>query len=573
MRKEDSLEASQAQLGAPGQSNEALSFWLCGGLLALLFASILARDINRPFYGLHSWADAAAAWRAKGYLKYDLKYTKGLAVWAVGDPPSENPNRSLDHPQLGLFLPALDMIVFGINERSMRLGGIIRAVICLLLFLRILRGLLDDKTALLAGLLFVIFPITGFFGALAWLMPVHLLNLLAIWCYLVMLGSIRDGPEPKALHKWGLGLSLFFILQLRWEGVFYAMAIGAHYVFRCIRRKQFPEKALLAILIIAPLSSLILNFAVMAAGHGWDLQKLWSLFKWRAAKGEMTNVMPKFDWGMWFARFWEYALTNFTLPVLIIAIAYLTFGQLLVFTAGTTEKTPAGLARRFPQFWLFLMPAIFQLFILRGALWPHQYWEFPFAPFLAIAVALAIMSLADFLGKINRWAVNAGVVLLVGVIFISCMMGMDHYYNIRWQSPIMLKMFKDLNKKIPPDKALLSFEHFIVNQHSVKGPHYRPEYAWYLDREIVPAKVVRGGRINVAETVKNIRQKARTGRYPYYLIPLANESVPVINLLVKQYKFERIQGHPGEVTKDNKFFKRGMPTYIIFDLNSSVEGS
>ena len=131
----------------------------------------------------------------------------------------------------------------------------------------------------------------------------------------------------------------------------------------------------------------------MAAGHGWDLQKIWSLFVWRAAKGEMTNVMPKFNWGMWFTRFWQYALTNFTLPVLIIAIVYLTFGQLLVFAADTTEKAAATVKRQFPQFWLFLMPAVFQLFILRGALWPHQYWEFPFAPFLAIATALAINSL------------------------------------------------------------------------------------------------------------------------------------------------------------------------------------
>ena len=98
MKKEDSLN----------QSNKALNFWLCAGLLTVLLASIMARDISRPFYGLHSWKEAAAAWRARCYLKYDLEYTKGLAVWAVGDPPGKNPNRSLDHPQLGLFLPALD---------------------------------------------------------------------------------------------------------------------------------------------------------------------------------------------------------------------------------------------------------------------------------------------------------------------------------------------------------------------------------------------------------------------------------------------------------------------------------
>jgi hypothetical protein len=560
MKKENSLN----------QANKTLNFWLCAGLLALLLASTLARDINRPFYGLHSWADAAAAWRAKAYLKYDLKYTKGLAVWAVGDPPGENPNRSLDHPQLGLFLPALDMLVFGINERSMRIGGIIRAVICLLLFLRILRGLLDDKTALLAGLLFVIFPITGFFGTLAWLMPVHLLNLLALWCYLVILGSIKDGPEAKALHRWGLGLSLFFMLQLRWEGLFYAMAIGVHYVFRCIRRRQFPQKPLLAILIIAPLSSLILNFVVMAAGHGWDLQKIWSLFVWRAAKGEMTNVMPQFDWGMWFARFWQYALTNFTLPVLIIAIVYLTFGQLLVFMVDTTEKAAAPVKRRFPQFWLFLMPAVFQLFILRGALWPHQYWEFPLAPFLAIAAALAIMLLADSLGKISRWAANVAVVLVVGIIFISCMKGLDYYYNIRWQSPNKIKMFKDLNMMIPPDKALLSFEHFIVNQHSVKGPHYRPEIAWYLDREIV-----------VAYMPADIEKMAKTGRFPYYLMPGTHRDsraaayLPRLRSeLEKRYKMTRyVPGDPGQPARGGKPLRASMPAYFIFDLNSFVEGS
>ena len=144
-------------------------------------------------------------------------------------------------PKSNSAVNALDMLIFGVNERGVRIGGIIITVISLLLFLRILRGLLDDKTTLLAGLLFVIFPITGFFWAQAWLTPLSLVSLLAMWYYLVILGSIKDGPEAKALHKWGLGLSLFFMLQLRWEGLFYAMAIGVHYIFRCIRRKQFPQ--------------------------------------------------------------------------------------------------------------------------------------------------------------------------------------------------------------------------------------------------------------------------------------------------------------------------------------------
>jgi hypothetical protein len=536
-------------------SNKPSTFWFCVGLLVILLASILARDIDRPFYGLHSWQEAAAAWRARCFLKYDLSYTKGLALWEVGNPPSEKPNRSLDHPQLGLFMPAIDMLIFGISERGTRIGGIIRAVLSLLIFLRILRGLLDDKTAILAGLLFVIVPVTAYFGVRGWMM---VLSLLATWYYLVIIKAVKNTPEPRTYHKWLLAACLFLTLQMAWEGFFYALAIGVHYVFRCIHRKQFPEKALLTILIVAPLSSLVLDFTILASGHSWDWEKIWELYKWRAAKGEM----PEFIWGKWFEKMWEFAVTDFTLPVLIITIAYLTFGQLLVFKADTESKTPADVKRRFPQFWLFIMPALFQLFILKGALWKHQYWESPLVPFLAVATAQAIMLLSDLLAKISRLAANAAVVLLTGLIFIYCTMGTNYYYSIRWQSPAKIRMFEELNKKIPPNEDLLSFEDFIVNQHPAKGPHYRPEIAWYLDRRIV-----------AATTMEQITKDAATGRYPYYLIPDVRQLMPLIRQLAQRYKYQHVSGSDGETTKDGQFLKAGMPPYFIFDLKSSAGGS
>ena len=557
MKKPDRIKTSHTHQESPNlqsPSPNACTFWFCAALLVILLASIMARDIDRPFYGLHSWKEAAAAWRARCYLKYPLSYTKGLALWAVGDPPAEKPNRSLDHPQLGLFMPALDMAVFGVNERGARIGGIIRAVLSLLIFLTILRGLTDDKTTLLAGLFFVIFPLTGYFGVRGW---ITVASLLATWCYLVLIGSIRNGPAPKPYHKWALAISLFLALQFNWEGFFYAAAIGIHYVVRCIRRKQLPEKGLLAILILAPLASLVINFMVLAAGHGWDWQKVYALYKWRAAKGEMAEFL----WGPWFAKMWEFAVTNFTLPVLIIAIAYLTLGQLYVFAAPTTEKQATQTQRRFPQFWLFLMPAIFQLFVLKGALWRHQYWESPAVPFIAIAVALAIMLVKDIISKVNRPAANTAVVVLVVIIFVFCTKATNFYYHIRWQQPAKIEMFKDLNQKIPPDKALLSFEDLVVNQHPVKGPHYRPEYAWYLDREVVPAR-----------TLQQVQAYAATGEYPYYLVPLTNYTAPLVRELATRYKYEQIPGHDAEATKDGRFVRAGMYSYLIFDLTRPAGG-
>jgi len=534
------------------QPNKPLSFWFFAGLLVILLASLMARDIDRPFYGLHSWDEAGAAWRARNYLKYDFKYTKGFAVWAVGDPPTVNPNRSLDHPQLKIWLPTLEMRLFGMNEQAMRIGRIIRALISLLVFLIILRGLTNDKTALLTALIFILFPITGYFAGRSWVIPG---SLAAIWCYLVIIEALKNGPQPKTYHKYILAILLFLILQFAWEGFCYALAIGVHYVFRCIRHKQLPDKSLLAILIIAPLSSLLLNFIVMAAGHNWQWQTIWELYKWRASKGEM----PEFLWNKWFERVWQHALTNYTLPVLIIAILYLTFGQLFVFMANTAQKSTAAVQRRFPQFWLFMMPALFQLFIFRGAIWPHQYWEAPLSPVIAISVTLAILSLKDILTIANRRLADTITVLLMAAIFVSCTAGLNYYYNIRWQPPAKIEMFKNLNQKIPPNKMLLSYEDFKVNQHKVKGTHYRPEIAWYLDREII-----------AAQTIEDIRSKAKTGKYPYYLVPMTNYTLPLINQLAKQYRYENVPGQQSTMTKDGKYLKAGMFSYYIFDLYSRI---
>ena len=143
------------------QSNKAFNFRLCAGLLVILLASILGRDITRPFYGLHSWAEAHGPWHARTHLKYGLGYTHGWLTKAVGNPPTENPSRYLDHPHLSCHMTLPFYAVFGVHEWSYRSLNIILTIITLLLFLKILHGLLDDTTALLAGLLFCLFPVIG----------------------------------------------------------------------------------------------------------------------------------------------------------------------------------------------------------------------------------------------------------------------------------------------------------------------------------------------------------------------------------------------------------------------------
>lgn len=544
------------------QPQQLSCFWLCAGLLAALAASNLSRDITRPFYGLHSWGQAHFAWVARSHVKYGLRYTKGFDTFAVGDPPTENPTRYLDHPQLPTLLDATAMLLFGINTWALRIAHMSATIATLLIFLKILRGLVDDTTALLAGLFFSLFPLTAYFGTYnAWLYPVVMT---AFWCYLTLIKSTKDSTNPTKFHKYALAISLFLALQLTWEGFFWALGIGIHYVFHCIHRKKMPDKTLLSILILAPALSLILDFTILIGANNWDFARLFQLAKIRATSGELGNL----TWTIWAKRFWEHATTNFTLPVLIAAILYLTVGQLYVFAPKTSDSQTAVPSRRFPQFWLFLMPPAFQLLILRGTLYPHQYWERPLAPFLAIACALGVMALADILSKIHRRLAVAASVAVVAVLLASCVMGTNFYYSIRWRAPQQIEMFQMLNEKIPPDKALLSFEPHVIDQFpGVKAASYRPEVAWYLDRDVVPA-----------QTIQEIEKLTATGKFPYYLMPTWSPDPRVRSILLqiateleKKYKWERISGSPGKTTKDGKFLEAFLPDQLIFDLRGKSD--
>ena len=544
-----------------GKTMGGFWFWVFGGLLCVLVGSIMTWHINRPFVGLHSLGQAHFAWVARSHVKYGLGYTKGLNTFAVGDPPAEKPSWYLDHPQLGGLLDAAGMAVLGVNVWSVRVLHALGTIATLLVFLKLLRRLLDPMPALLAGLLFCLFPLTGYFGTYnMWLYP---LVFWAFWCYLVLIGGLKDGPKPSKFHKWTLAVALFLGLQLTWEGFFWALAIGVHYVFRCIRRRQFPDKVLLAILIVAPLSSLVLDFAIMAAGHGWDYQRIADLYKWRAGAGEMQEH----EWGKWFAKFWEFAVMNFSWPVLILAVGYLTVGQFFAFTPPGQKrdrgrKTEAP--RRFPHLWLFLLPAIFQLFLLKGTLWHHHYWERPLIPLIAVAAAMGITVVADILTKIHSLLAKISTIALVGVIAIWSWKGLTHYYSIRHFSPAKVKLFEMLNKQIQPDQALLSFESFIFDQHRAKKAGYRPEVAWYLDREVVSVT-----------NVEEIQKHAQTGRFRYYLMPATHydrRAVPYLTALSKQLeqrygKPRSIQGDPGGPSK------APMLPYLIFDLSSNSPGS
>ena len=175
---------------------------------------------------------------------------------------------------------------------------------------------------------------------------------------------------------------------------------------------------------------------------------------------------------------------------------------------------------------------------------------------ISIAAAQGVMLIYDMVKKANKRIATAVIMLIIGVVFVSSVQGTNHYYGIRWQSPNMIKMLKKLNDMIPPDKRLLSFESFVVDQgKKAKIPFVRPEIAWYLDRQITETR-----------SLNDIAEYAKTGLYPYYLVPDMPQLKPLTQKLRTMYKLEDyIAGDPGE-QKNGKFYRAGMMNYMIFNL-------
>lgn len=538
------------------------NYWLVGGLIAVVMVSIMMRDLERPIYGEHSWAMAHSSWLGRVQLNHGLRYTKGFKTWAVGDPPPPNPRRYLDHPQYTTILNAMGMRLFGYRDdapwpkkdAAWRKVNLVLAVITLAIWLALLRGLVDAGTALVGALLYILFPLTGYFGVGFWLAPAAVA---AFWFYLVLIGGLRDGPVAKRRHLVGLAVMLFLMGQFSWSGFFYAAGIGLHYVVRCIWRRQRPGLALLAVLIAAPVASLALDFTVMTIGYEGDWRKIVTLYKWRAGSGEQTV----FSWAAWLGRFWLHAVTNFTWPVLLLAIGHLAWSVLTWLRnliAGQRKKDGVG-----GMLWLLLLPGVIQLLVLKGCLWHHQTWERPLSFLVALSAALGAVQVVRLCGRLGRKAATVGAGILLIVVAAACAGGLDHYHKPHF-APTTITMLQQLNAAIAPDKKLLSFYDYQFMQNEAKGKHYHPVYAWYLDREIVAAR-----------SLAQIEAAARTGEFPFYLIPQhLKRQYPI----PQQKQFQRLIGQLKQrykFTASNKPYiasgSRYAGPYLIFNLQQRIQ--
>ena len=399
------------------------------GVLVLLglLVGVKCYRIDRPYNGLHSWEDASSAWIARCHVNYGLGYTRGIATMEVGESPSESPKHYVNHPQLSPLLDGAWMAVLGVNVWALRVEQLVMTAAGLALLMKILRHLMSERTALLAGLFFVMFPLTGYFGlgTRGW---VYVPALWAFWRYLHLVGALSVAKRGRAWSLVELAVCLFLMIQLCWTGVFFAFVIGLHYVWGRLRRKWKLSWGMLGVLVVAPLASMVVNLLVMCAGYGWDVDRVVGLYKWRAAASEKKV----FVWRDWLSRFWEFSVTDFTVPVLVLTLAYcvyLVVGRIVLWTRGPTDRG-RSMAGKLPEavshLWFILGSAVVFILVFRGLVWEHQYWLWPFSGFVAVSAASMAMLVCGGVGRCDASRVGAcGVGCGGGGVWVLLLAGVD----------------------------------------------------------------------------------------------------------------------------------------------------
>jgi hypothetical protein len=523
------------------------------GLLIVLYVFIMSMDIDEPFVGLHSWAQAHISWWARSHVVYGLEYTKGLYTWAVGFPPKEVAEHYLDHPQLPGLFNAVSMLVFGVHDWSQRLGALIISAVSLPFAIALIQRLYGERIALLSGSIYVLFPITGYFYWIGALMFPFVIG--AFWSYLALIDGFSEQNGPRRIHVAGLVICLFLMIQINWSGFMYAATIGTHYVLHCLSKKTYPQTSLFLLLLITPFLSLFLVFLILVAARDWNYQAMIEIFLWRSAIPADSGR----DLASWWHNLSVMMRDNFTSPALLLAglgIALALHSKIKLYLQkaassyqplvdGSSSISKNANSLRF--IWLFIMPGVFYALVFTEAMFDHQYMYRHFSLFVAIAAASGIYRIWGVLATRKPVIADTVFILLFAFIVIFCAIGLNQYRQIQWYPPKKLEMFERIQASIPPNEALLSYESYLVFEHEAKGLFYRPEVAWYLDREII-----------VVRSFEEIQHRAESGENTRYL--MSNTQVPLFQQMRNFYSYEYVQGRP--YRKD----QARMPSYHIFDL-------
>lgn len=540
---------------------------LAVGLLLML------REVGRPFVGWHDWNSAIYSVFARNHIHYGLAYTKGFCTWGDTVLPPAEPQRYLNHPPLIAIWAAIPMWIFGDHEWVARLVPIASTLGAALVLMVMLSRLHSRRLGLLAGLFYVMLPLTAYFGRmLDHLAPVQLLSLLMLHGYLQWTG--RYGPQHAARRGrafYALGAVLG--IGTGWAAVLMAGLIwlwhtgelviatrapgapratrapGAPWATRAPRSIRAPRprsdagarrgsrNVLIGLTAIPALSVAAVVLHILWGAHGSI--SLLDLF-WSRAYGPQALPMPWLEWTTRNARF---LIRNVSLfGVLAMGLYLLLIPYVLKRTGPGTElrRVVSSGGAVVPILLLGLQGAMFVV-LFKNQSGVHDSWQYLLGPFAAVAMAAVVLAAHAIAGsrwpRAALWLASAMVVVPIP----SFASSLNWFYEQRQMPMELVDTFRTLSLAVPARTPVMTSRRFPEYEETFGGYTNRwpvPNYAYYANRPLFQTT-------DFDEIVANAPRGADGSRCGAYLLSVTNEPfvAPLAERLAERFAYVKVQEH------------------------------
>ena len=441
---------------------------------------LLSRNLDSQFVGWREDNNALYSFFARNHIYYGLGYTKLFQTYGVTQAPPAKPQRYLHHPPLLPLWAAIPMLVFGDHEWVVRSVPIAATLGSAWLLMVIIGRLQSQALGVLAGLFYVMLPITAYFGrVLNHDSPVQFFSLLTLHGYLQWTGLYGNGYSRKTG-------AVYYVLAVAlgtgtgWGATIMAGLIWIWHLCRIFRDRSLVR--FLPILTVIPAVSLAAVIIHILWGAQWDIGWLGTLFLSRTAGPAETT-----SWAEWLRLNRVYLAFNVSLFGIGAAIFYLAIiPAILRYTASDSPF------RQIVRDGTSVVPVL--LTGLQGLIWVvvfrhqsgmHAYWQYLISPFVAAGMAAAALTVFILL---SRYAPTAAVyvtilIILMPIPFFARSLDIlykikPHYENVEGAAAV----FKKLAQIIPFRIPVMTSEEFTLKPGSGE---IVPQVTYYANRPLV----------------------------------------------------------------------------------------
>ncbi len=338
--------------------------------LVVLYATLLAQGINRPFFGLHDDNAGVFGMAAINWVQYgpaELGFSQMMGVWESVFFPAASRVLYLNHPQFITAPLALSYQLFGVGEWQTRIVPIVFSLLALLAFMLFINVYFKNRAlTFLSGFFFTIFPISIYFGKMMCHEPIALFFIVALYFFL-----IRTIQLEKRRYLIAYFITAFIGGLIDWPFFF---ALVAAWLYVLVSPSSRYQKAFLIYTpAIAILSLLVTFLQITLLSGSAGVSGILSAFLTRST--ESPSLIN------WLGYRGYFDAVNFTeIGIILILIGLFLF----------VRKNNREPGQNWGVILLLFIPGFLHVMIFRNGSALHQYWTYYLIPFCALMAAWAL---------------------------------------------------------------------------------------------------------------------------------------------------------------------------------------